>query len=148
MSVAADGNLKVDAWCAPSVGVAINPDNIRSQVEGAIGTLTAMLNGEITLKERRVEQGNFDSYPLLRIGEMPKVEGVYRALGGETDRHRRTRRAAAGASSGQRDCRRHRQTHHPPALRRGVARKPAGRSAIALRAAASLVTVACSLATG
>ncbi len=76
VSVAADGSLKVDrVVCAVDCGVAINPDNIRSQVEGAIGfALTAMLNGEITLKEGRVEQGNFDSYPLLRIGEMPKVE--------------------------------------------------------------------------
>ena len=76
VSVAADGSLKVDrVVCAVDCGVAINPDNIRSQVEGAIGfALTAMLNGEITLKEGRVEQGNFDAYPLLRIGEMPKVE--------------------------------------------------------------------------
>ncbi|MFO1379504.1 MAG: xanthine dehydrogenase family protein molybdopterin-binding subunit [Chitinivorax sp.] len=76
VSVAADGSLKVDrVVCAVDCGVAINPDNIRSQVEGAIGfALTAMLNGEITLKEGRVEQGNFDTYPLLRIGEMPKVE--------------------------------------------------------------------------
>jgi isoquinoline 1-oxidoreductase beta subunit len=76
VSVAADGSLKVDrVVCAVDCGVAINPDNIRSQVEGAIGfALTAMLNGEITLKEGRVEQGNFDAYPLLRIGDMPKVE--------------------------------------------------------------------------
>lgn len=76
VSVAADGSVKVDrVVCAVDCGVAINPDNIRSQVEGAIGfALTAMLNGEITLKEGRVEQGNFDTYPLLRIGDMPKVE--------------------------------------------------------------------------
>jgi isoquinoline 1-oxidoreductase subunit beta len=56
-------------------GTAINPDNIRSQVEGAVGfALSAALSGEITLKGGRVEQGNFDTYPLLRIGDMPKVE--------------------------------------------------------------------------
>ena len=61
--------------CAVDCGTAINPDNIRSQVEGAVGfALTAALYGEINLKEGRVEQGNFDSYPLLRIGEMPRVE--------------------------------------------------------------------------
>jgi len=56
-------------------GTAINPDNIRSQVEGAVGfALSAALSGEITLNEGRVVQGNFDSYPLLRIGDMPAVE--------------------------------------------------------------------------
>lgn len=76
VSVAADGSLKVDRIvCAVDCGIAINPDNIRSQVEGAVGfALTAMLHGEITLKEGWVEQGNFDAYPLLRIGDMPTVE--------------------------------------------------------------------------
>ena len=42
---------------------------------GAVGfALSAALHGEITLKEGRVEQGNFDAYPLLRIDEMPTVE--------------------------------------------------------------------------
>jgi len=76
VSVAKDGSIKVDrVVCAVDCGVAINPDNIRSQVEGSVGfALTAALYGEITLKEGRVEQGNFDGYPLLRMGEMPAVE--------------------------------------------------------------------------
>jgi isoquinoline 1-oxidoreductase beta subunit len=76
VTVAADGSLKVDrVVCAVDCGVAINPDNIRSQVEGGVGFgLGAALHGEITLKEGRVEQGNFDGYPLLRINEMPRVE--------------------------------------------------------------------------
>ena len=36
--------------------------------------LTAALYGEITLKDGRVEQGNFDTYQILRIDEAPKVE--------------------------------------------------------------------------
>lgn len=76
VTVAKDGSFKVDRIvCAVDCGIAINPDNIRSQVEGAVGfALTAALHGEITLKEGRVEQGNFDNYSLLRIGEMPQVE--------------------------------------------------------------------------
>ncbi|MCB4358262.1 xanthine dehydrogenase family protein molybdopterin-binding subunit [Quatrionicoccus australiensis] len=76
VTVSKDGSLKVDRMvCAVDCGTAINPDNIRSQVEGGIGfALSAVLHGEITLKEGRVEQGNFDGYAPLRIGEMPKVE--------------------------------------------------------------------------
>ena len=68
--------IKVDrVVCAVDCGTAINPDNIRSQVEGAVGfALSAAMSGEITLKAGRVEQGNFDGYQLLRIDEMPKVE--------------------------------------------------------------------------
>ncbi|RIX49612.1 MAG: xanthine dehydrogenase family protein molybdopterin-binding subunit [Rhodocyclales bacterium GT-UBC] len=76
VTVAKDGSLKVDrVVCAVDCGTAINPDNIRSQVEGGVGfALSAILHGEITLKEGRVEQGNFDGYAPLRINEMPKVE--------------------------------------------------------------------------
>lgn len=76
VTVAQDGAIKVDRIvCAVDCGIAINPDNVRSQVEGAVGfALTAALHGEITLKEGRVEQGNFDGYPLARIDEMPAVE--------------------------------------------------------------------------
>jgi isoquinoline 1-oxidoreductase beta subunit len=76
VTVGKDGSLKVDrVVCAVDCGTAINPDNIRSQVEGAVGfALSAALYGEITLNEGRVEQGNFDRFQLLRIGEMPVVE--------------------------------------------------------------------------
>ncbi|MBK8117862.1 MAG: xanthine dehydrogenase family protein molybdopterin-binding subunit [Sulfuritalea sp.] len=76
VTVAADGSIKVDrVVCAVDCGIAINPDNIRSQVEGAVGfALSAALHGEITLKDGVVVQGNFDGYQLLRIDEMPKVE--------------------------------------------------------------------------
>jgi len=76
VTVARDGSLKVDrVVCAVDCGTAINPDNIRSQVEGGIGfALSAVLHGEITLKDGKVEQGNFDGYAPLRINEMPAVE--------------------------------------------------------------------------
>jgi isoquinoline 1-oxidoreductase beta subunit len=76
VTVAKDGAVRVERIvCAVDCGIAINPDNVRSQVEGAVSfALSAALHGEITLKEGRVEQGNFDGYPLLRINEMPVVE--------------------------------------------------------------------------
>lgn len=76
VTVAKDGSLTVDrVVCAVDCGTAINPDNIRAQVEGAVGfALSAALHGEITLQAGRVVQGNFDGYPPLRINEMPRVE--------------------------------------------------------------------------
>jgi isoquinoline 1-oxidoreductase beta subunit len=56
-------------------GTAISPDQIASQMEG--GTcygLSAALFGQITLKDGVVEQGNFDSYRVLRNSEAPTVE--------------------------------------------------------------------------
>ena len=75
VTVKADGSYKVDRIVSGvDCGTAINPDNIRSQVEGGIGFALSSLSEEITLKAGRVEQGNFDGFPILRIGEMPKVE--------------------------------------------------------------------------
>ena len=76
ITVKADGSFKVDrVVCAVDCGVAVNPDVIRAQMEGGIGFgLAAALHGAITLKEGRVEQGNFNDYPVLRINEMPAVE--------------------------------------------------------------------------
>jgi isoquinoline 1-oxidoreductase beta subunit len=70
------GSFTVDRIiCAVDCGVAVNPDVIRAQMEGGIGYgLSAALAGTITLKDGIVEQGNFDSYPVLRINQMPAVE--------------------------------------------------------------------------
>ncbi|MDS4069950.1 MAG: xanthine dehydrogenase family protein molybdopterin-binding subunit [Candidatus Competibacter sp.] len=76
VTVQPDGNFKVDrVVCAVDCGVAVNPNVIAAQMEGGIGFgLTAALHGRITLKDGRVEQGNYADYPLLRIGEMPEVQ--------------------------------------------------------------------------
>jgi len=76
VTVQPDGSLRIDRLvCAVDCGTAINPDNIRSQVEGGVGfALSAALHGQITLKEGVVEQGNFDGYAPLRMNEMPVVE--------------------------------------------------------------------------
>lgn len=71
-----DGLPKVErVVCAVDCGVAINPDNIRAQMEGGIGYgLSAVLHDEITLEQGRVVQSNFHDYPMLRLHEMPEVE--------------------------------------------------------------------------
>ncbi|WP_171015969.1 xanthine dehydrogenase family protein molybdopterin-binding subunit [Ramlibacter sp. 2FC] len=71
-----DGGFRVErVVCAVDCGVAVNPDVIRAQMQGGIGfALSAALHEEITLKDGRVEQGNFHDYPILRINEMPKID--------------------------------------------------------------------------
>ncbi len=60
--------------CAVDCGLAINPDIIAAQMEsGIVYGLTAALYGEITLKRGRVEQANFDTYPMLHLAQMPKI---------------------------------------------------------------------------
>jgi isoquinoline 1-oxidoreductase beta subunit len=64
-------------------GYAVNPDNIQAQMQGsAVFMLTAMFWGEITIRDGRVEQTNFDSYRMMRLREMPKVEVVLAPSGG------------------------------------------------------------------
>jgi len=61
--------------CAVDCGININPDTIRAQVEGAIiFGISAALFGEITLKDGRVEQTNFNTYRALRMNEAPAIE--------------------------------------------------------------------------
>lgn len=76
VSVDESGQVKVERIvCAVDCGTPINPDVIRAQMEGGIGFgLGAALYGAITLKEGLVEQSNFNSYRILRMNEMPKVE--------------------------------------------------------------------------
>jgi isoquinoline 1-oxidoreductase beta subunit len=60
---------------AVDCGMHVNPDCIAAQMESAaVFAISAALYGEITLKNGQVEQGNFDGYPILRIGDMPRVE--------------------------------------------------------------------------
>jgi isoquinoline 1-oxidoreductase beta subunit len=71
-----DGGIKVErVVCAVDCGVAINPDQVRAQMEGGIGYgLGAILKSQVTLTRGAVDQGNFDSYEVLRFEEMPQVE--------------------------------------------------------------------------
>ena len=60
---------------AVDVGVAVNPDVIRAQVEGAVGfALSSVLRNRITLRDGVVQERNFDAYEPTRMSEMPVVE--------------------------------------------------------------------------
>jgi isoquinoline 1-oxidoreductase subunit beta len=76
VSVDEAGRVRVDrVVCAVDCGIPINPDIIAAQMEGGIGFgLGAVLYGAITLKDGRIEQDNFNSYRVLRMNEMPRVE--------------------------------------------------------------------------
>jgi isoquinoline 1-oxidoreductase beta subunit len=61
--------------CAVDCGTPVNPDVIEAQLQGAtIFGLSAALHGAITIEGGRAVQGNFDSYPLVRMGEAPDIE--------------------------------------------------------------------------
>jgi len=56
-------------------GIAINPDSVVAQIQGGtVFGLSAALFGNITFKDGQVEQANFDTYRVLRINEVPKIE--------------------------------------------------------------------------
>jgi isoquinoline 1-oxidoreductase beta subunit len=76
VSVSPKGEVRVHrVVCAIDCGRFVNPDTIRAQMEsGIVFGLSAALHGAITFKNGRVEQCNFNDYPVLRINEMPKVE--------------------------------------------------------------------------
>ncbi len=61
--------------CAVDCGTVVNPDTVQAQIQsGIIFGATAALHGEITLKNGRVEQTNFDTYQVLRMNEAPAIE--------------------------------------------------------------------------
>jgi isoquinoline 1-oxidoreductase beta subunit len=76
VEVAKDGAVRVRrVVCAVDCGTVVNPDTVRAQIQSAIiFGVTAALFGEITLKDGRVEQTNFDTYQVLRINDAPAIE--------------------------------------------------------------------------
>jgi isoquinoline 1-oxidoreductase beta subunit len=61
--------------CAVDPGVVVNPDMVKAQMEGGIVFgLSCLLKKPITISAGRIQQGNFDDYPILRLDEMPVVE--------------------------------------------------------------------------
>ena len=76
VTVSKSGEVHVDrVVCVVDTGVAVNPDTIVAQMQsGIIFGITAALWGEITLKNGRVEQANFNDYRMLRINEAPIIE--------------------------------------------------------------------------
>jgi isoquinoline 1-oxidoreductase beta subunit len=84
VSVGADGDLTIHRIVAAiDPGHAVNPQQIEAQVEGSFAFgLSAALFGECTVVDGRIEQLNFDAYPVMRMNQMPKVETVLMPSGG------------------------------------------------------------------
>jgi CO/xanthine dehydrogenase Mo-binding subunit len=70
-----DGEIRVRrVWCVIDCGIAVSPDVIRGQMEsGIIYGLSAALWQEITFRDGRIEQGNFDTYRIMRMSECPEI---------------------------------------------------------------------------
>ena len=78
VSVSKDGKLKIHRMVfALNCGHAVNQHQIAAQIEGGVAYgLSAMLYGEMVIDKGRVTNTNFNSYEILRLAEMPKVETV------------------------------------------------------------------------
>ena len=73
------GNITVPRVdTAVDCGFCVNPERVRSQIEGAaVMGLTLAKYGEISFKNGRVEQGNFNDFPLVRIDDAPTETRVH-----------------------------------------------------------------------
>ncbi len=76
VEVSKEGRVRVRrVVCAVDCGSIVNPNTVEAQIQGAVVFgISAALFGEITLKNGRVEQANFDTYPVLRMNEAPPIE--------------------------------------------------------------------------
>ena len=76
VEVAKNGSVRVRrVVAAVDCGIVVNPDTVKAQIESATNFgITAALYGEITVKDGRVEQSNFDTYQMLRLDEAPSIE--------------------------------------------------------------------------
>ena len=84
VSVSDKGVLKIlKITAATDPGYVVNPDQVTAQVEGSfVYGLSAMLYSENTIDKGRVVESNFDTYQVMRLDEMPKVETVLVPSGG------------------------------------------------------------------
>ena len=76
VEVSRTGDVRVNRIvCAVDCGTVVNPDTVKAQIEGGvIFGISGALYGEVTLKNGRVEQSNFDNYRVLRINEAPAID--------------------------------------------------------------------------
>ncbi len=63
--------------CALDCGRVVNPLGVAGQVESAIAWgLSAAIKGEVTFADGRAEQASYADFPVLEMGEMPRVEVI------------------------------------------------------------------------
>jgi isoquinoline 1-oxidoreductase subunit beta len=70
------GKVKIHKiTCVVDCGRKVNPGIVDQQISGGIVFgLSAALFGEITLEGGKVKQGNFDTYRVVRMNEMPELD--------------------------------------------------------------------------
>lgn len=73
VTVGRTGELSIDRIVgAIDCGYAVNPNAVEAQMQGAtIDGLSTALNLEITVKEQKIVQNNFNDYPLLKMAAVP-----------------------------------------------------------------------------
>ena len=71
-----DNRVKVHkVFCSVDCGQTVNPMTIRAQIQGSIiFGMGATLNSEMTVKNGRVNESNFDDYPVVRFDESPQIK--------------------------------------------------------------------------
>ena len=100
VTVDAAGNVRVDrVFAATDAYHVVNPNLVDAQIEGGvIFGATAMLFGEMTIKNGAVVQSNFDSYRMLKMADAPLVE-AHLALTGAMDASGKPRWGGVGEYS-------------------------------------------------
>ncbi len=71
-----DAGIRIErVWCAADVGIVLDPGNLEAQMmSGIIYGLSAAMGEEITFADGMAEQGNFDSFDAMRMGQCPSIE--------------------------------------------------------------------------
>ncbi|MEY4214663.1 MAG: hypothetical protein RL458_2889 [Pseudomonadota bacterium] len=83
VSVNAEGELRIHRIVAATdCGHAVNPQQIEAQIEGSFVYGLSAFFGQCTVKDGRIEQTNFNTYPVMHMRHMPKVESIVMPSGG------------------------------------------------------------------
>ena len=82
------GNVRVDrVFAATDAYHVANPNLVDSQIEGGvIFGMTAMMYGEINIKNGAAVEGNFDAYQMVRLADAPDVQAHLSLTGGKDDK--------------------------------------------------------------
>ena len=75
VTVTREGEVKIDQVDVSfDLGTVYNPNGVRAMMEGAVVYgMNHLMNEEITIRNGRVIEGNFDDYPIMRIDQAPVV---------------------------------------------------------------------------